>query len=103
MGAMPPAPGSLCPRIRLETVPLNLVRRGKELIGLAVGYRPCQASALLDDPVLILQPMGTVGPGLEKDAVVEVAQLSSRGPPRSSRWLCDIDREENYIESQRVW
>jgi hypothetical protein len=54
------------------------MRRFKEGIGLAVSHRSRQAAVPPDDPVVLLDAMGVVGPGLEEDVVVEGVQLGSR-------------------------
>jgi hypothetical protein len=55
------------------------MRRFEEGIRLAVSHRPRQGAVPPDDPVLLLDAMGTVGPGLEEDIVIESVQLGSRG------------------------
>ncbi|KFY01548.1 hypothetical protein O988_02689 [Pseudogymnoascus sp. VKM F-3808] len=55
------------------------MRRFEEGIRLALSNRPRQAAVSPHDPVLLLDAMGAVGPGLEEDIVIESVQLGSRG------------------------
>ncbi len=72
--------------------------RSKEGVGLAISHRPRQAAVPPDDPVLLLDAMGAVGPGLEEDVVVEGVQLSSRGPTPLTVLLRDMPAYDQWVD-----
>jgi hypothetical protein len=75
------------------------MRRFEEGIRLAVSHQPRQAAVPPDDPVLLLDAIGAMGPGLEEDIVVESVQLGSRGSTPVTVLLRNMPSYDQWVDS----